>query len=126
MDDGYAICKNKSEANLVLKTLYHYSELLNFELNTKKCTVHKIHKGVNWLKSYYWLTNTGKVLRKPCRDSIRREHRKLKRFSRISRELTEISYNSWKSWLKNCNSYNIIYKMNTYKNKVLEVANGRR
>jgi len=119
MDDGYAICKNKEEALLVKDTIIKYSKLLNFTINEKKFTITKLYKGINWLKCFYWINNTGKVLRKPCRDCVKREHRKLKKFITISKELVEVSYNSWKSWLQNCNAWHIIYCMRKYKDKLI-------
>lgn len=62
----------------------------------------KLTRGFTWLKKRIFYTETGRIVVKPCRDSITRERRKLKKMARMvadgimTPEQVEQSYQSWR------------------------------
>lgn len=58
-----------------------YAEL-GIQLNEKKTKIVKLSRGFTFLKTRFILTDTGKVVKKLCRESITRERAKLKKFAK--------------------------------------------
>ena len=79
---------------------------LGIELNPRKTRVVKLTRGFTWLKKRIFYTETGRIVVKPCRDSITRERRKLKKMARMvadgvmTPEQVEQSYQSWRGGMK--------------------------
>lgn len=117
MDDSYFISHDKE--NLVkllgkLKDLYHeYGVILN---NKKTCIV-PLKQGFTFLKTRFFLTDTGKIIKKPCRESITRERRKLKKQALLmqkgvlTKEDIHKSFVSWVGSMKHRNSRKTVYRM---------------
>lgn len=120
MDDGYAICKTLDQAHGILNALRAYANDIGVEVNAKKCTITTLSKGILWLKSHYYVLPGGRILRNPCRDSIRRERQRLKVFVRwategkVDKSLLHTSYESWQSWSVHCNAYRTRLEMKKY------------
>ena len=85
--------------------------------NPKKTQIIKLSRGFTFLKTQFILTDTGRIVEKPCRASIVRERRKLKSFKRFSDgglmtvEQGNCSYMSWRGSVKGKNSYRSIHEM---------------
>ena len=128
MDDGYAVCRTKEEAHSIIDSLRLYAKKIGVEVNEKKCTITALSKGVLWLKSHYYVLPSGKILRKPCHDSIARERQRLKVFVRwvnegkIDKALLNSSYESWQSWCIRCNAYRTRIEMKKYLLNLCEKA----
>lgn len=101
MDDSYLIHKDKGYLKKCLEDLKNKFAEVGIVLNPKKTRIVKLSKGFTFLKTQYFLTDTGKVVRKACRESIVRQRRKLKKFKKFS-DAGEMSfghiYNSYMSW----------------------------
>jgi len=101
MDDSYLIHKDKGYLKKCLEDLKGKFAEVGIVLNPKKTRIVKLSKGFTFLKTQYFLTDTGKVIRKACRESIVRQRRKLKKFKKFS-DAGEMSfdhiYNSYMSW----------------------------
>ena len=101
MDDSYLIHKDKGYLKKCLEDLKGKFAEVGIALNPKKTRIVKLSKGFTFLKTQYFLTDTGKVVRKACRESIVRQRRKLKKFKKFS-DAGEMSfghiYNSYMSW----------------------------
>lgn len=82
-------------------------------------------KKFNFLKRYYIVTESGKVIELMNRDTITRERRKLKKFRSLLnngeityKEIEEL-YKSWKGNIRKCpNCYHIIKNMDEFYNKL--------
>lgn len=111
MDDSFIIMRDK-------KALMHYRDLLLQEFskigiipNPKKTQIVKLSRGFTFLKTQFFLTKTGRVIKKPCRGSVIRERRKIKAFRRfcddgiMTDEQSNYSYMSWRGSLKDRNSH---------------------
>lgn len=111
MDDGYLIHSDKSYLQRCLDDIRRICGELGITLNAKKTQIVKLSRGITFLKTRFFLTDTGKVVRKPCREGIARMRRKLKKFKRWLLEgrftMQEIrtSVCSWLGHVKRCNSY---------------------
>lgn len=117
MDDGYIISREKATLKKVLKTMKTVCEELKLTLNTKKTQIKKLEGGFTFLKVKYRVAKSGKIIKRPSRDSITRTRRKLKRFrkklneGKMSIEAIVRSYGSARSSLKHTRSYRTTKKL---------------
>lgn len=90
---------------------------LGSELNLRKTRVVKLTRGFTWLKKRIFYTDTGRIVVKPCRDSITRERRKLKKMARMvadgimTPEQVEQSYQSWRGGMKRLDAHRSVRAM---------------
>lgn len=101
MDDGYLIHHSKEYLHHCMKEIEEICAALEIKLNKKKTHIVKLSHGFTWLKARVYLTKTGKVIRKICKNSITRMRRKLKKLrKRLNEGLLEFSdiWNSMQSW----------------------------
>ena len=117
MDDSYIIVRTKAEAQTILKNLLIEYAKLGIIVSPKKTQIVKLEKGFKFLKTRYFLTSTGRVIRKPDRDGITRERRKLKKQYKLclSGEMTVQqvirSYMSWRGAILQRDSYRTVRSM---------------
>lgn len=117
MDDGYLISHSKSYLKRCLVEIERICDELGFKLNKKKTHIVKLSHGFTWLKIRFFITKTGKVIRKICKASITRQRRKLKKLRRKLDEgkLTfkdiQQSFQSWLAYANNFNAYYTIKNM---------------
>lgn len=83
MDDSYIFVKTKEEAHEIKRRLFAEYLKIGIIPNPKKTQIVKMSRGFTFLKTIYYLTDTGRVIRKPVHDSVVRERRKLKKFKRF-------------------------------------------
>ena len=77
MDDGYLIHEDIKYLEYCLKRIDEVCAELGITLNRKKTRIIPIQKGITFLKTKFILTDTGRVVRKMSRPSIRAMKRKL-------------------------------------------------
>lgn len=117
MDDSYIIVRTKAEAQTVLKNLLIEYAKLGIIVSPKKTQIVKLERGFKFLKTRYFLTPSGRVIRKPDRDGITRERRKLKKQYKLflSGEMTVQqviqSYMSWRGAILQRDSYRTVRSM---------------
>jgi hypothetical protein len=106
MDDFYLIHQSKDYLEHCLKDICKLCESLGIIVNLKKTRITKLSQGIVFLKGKYILTETGKVLRLPGKDILKRIHRKLKKLYKkvVSGEVTYravlCAYSSWRGGYK--------------------------
>ena len=101
MDDGYLIDYSKEYLQWCLEGIRRICKKLDITLNEKKTQIVKLSHGFTYLKTRFYLTDTGKVLRKIYKRSVTRERRKLKKFVPLLQSgimTYEDVYTSWQSW----------------------------
>ena len=101
MDDGYLIDYSKEYLQWCLEGIRRICKKLDITLNEKKTQIVKLSHGFTYLKTRFYLTDTGKVLRKIYKRSVTRERRKLKKFVPLLQAgimTYEDVYTSWQSW----------------------------
>lgn len=118
MDDAVVLGKTKEQLRRWLDKATEIYSKLGISLNKKKTQIVKISKGVKFLKTMHYLTDTGKIIRKPWKRSITKMRRKLKKMKsmlergEISFQEIRTSYNSWVGHIKQFNAYRTLRNMN--------------
>lgn len=109
MDDLYVIHNDIEFLKEVRDDVMALSKELGLTLNKNKTKIVKISKNFKFLKTRYFVTETGKIVRRVNKDNIVRERRKLKKLKNRMDEglitFKEIE-NDYKSWRKNLKKYN--------------------
>lgn len=119
MDDLYLIHPSKAYLQKCLNILRKAFAQIGIVVNEKKTHIIKLSHGFTFLKTQFILTATGKVIRKPCRASITRQRRKLKKFRKFldNGEMTfkQIynSYMSWRGFISHKDAYRTVKSMDT-------------
>ena len=117
MDDGYMLFKTKEEAKEALERVVEFCAKLGITVNQKKTKIVPIRQGIKFLKARHTLTDTGKVERRMCRESITRQRRRLKKFAakRAAGEMTtadvSTAYGSWKGYALHRGGGKVIRRM---------------
>lgn len=117
MDDSYIIVKDKETAQAILAALLVEYDRLGIIPNRKKTQIVKLSKGFSFLKTRYFLTTSGKVIRKADHKAIVRERRKLKKQHHLYMEgvmtLEQVvqSYMSWRGSMLQRDAYRSVLSM---------------
>lgn len=116
MDDSYYFHSDKKYLEYCLGKLKKKYEALGITINEKKTQIIPLRR-FTFLKVRYSLTETGRVVMKPCRDSIVRQRRKLKSFRKLVAEgkmtMDDVrnSYESWRGYQKHLDAHRTIRNM---------------
>ena len=104
MDDRYAIFPTKEQAHEYLKEFREQSKLIKLEINEKKTQIRPISKGFTFLKYQYFVTETGRIIETPGKETFYRERRRLKKYKlkKMPINIVQCAYKSWRGNLKNC------------------------
>jgi hypothetical protein len=110
---------------------------LGIIVNDKKTCIVKLGAGVTFLKGKYQLLASGRIVRRPAKDSTRRMRRKLKKFralidaGKMGYGDLRTAYQSWRGgYMKRFNAYYHIKNMDRLYNSLFikvhsqEVKNG--
>lgn len=117
MDDSYIICNDKNDLKEIYEKLKKKYEEYDIKINIKKTHITDLKHGFTFLKTRFYLTETGKIIKKPLRKYITYERRKLKRQQKLAKRnilKDEHIYNSYISWegsIKHKNANKTIYFM---------------
>ena len=127
MDDSYLICEDKKMLTEILEELKKLYSKFGIKINNNKTCIYKLKSGFTFLKTRFYLTDSGKLLKKACRDSITRERRRLKGQARLYKnkildlKTIEQSYYAWVGSMKSRNAHKSITNMEKlYKKLFLE------
>ena len=111
------IVHDKTTAQNLLDQLLILYKSVGIKINPKKTKISKLEKGFVFLKTHYYLTDTGKVVRKACHDSVVRERRKIKKLHRlyltgdVSYDRIEPHYMSWRGSIMKHDAYRSAHEM---------------
>lgn len=117
MDDSFIIHPDYEYLQNLLQRLEIMYSQYGVVINKKKSKIVDLKHGFTFLKTRFYLTETGKVIKKPCRESITRERRKLNKQAKLVREgiidnaAVLQSYNSWRGSMEHRNARKTIYSM---------------
>jgi len=107
MDDSYAIAPSKETLRSVLLEARRICAELNLDVNEKKTHIVKLSRGFVFLKKRFRYEKHGRVTVRPCRSSIARARRRLRKLGAmvkdgvIDRDSFEESYQSTRGqWKK--------------------------
>lgn len=109
MDDGHLIHISKAYLHKCLDGIRAICKELHITLNEKKTQIVKLSHGFTWLKVRFFLTKTGKVIKKICKRSVTRMRIKLKKLHKkwIEGKITFFdAYWPCFSWAKHGEKFN--------------------
>ena len=124
MDDTWLLFKTKGDAHRAIKALFEIYERMGITVNKKKTRIVALRRGFTFLKTKFTLSDTGKVIMRPCRKSITLERRKLKKLKKkldegtITFEEVRQQYQSWKGYMKHKQSWRTVQNMNQLFNEL--------
>lgn len=111
MDDGYLIHEDMAYLEHCLNRIDEVCTSLGITLNRKKTKLVPIQTGITFLKTKFILTDTGRVIRKMSRTSMRAMRRKLFIFKKwvdsgkFTLEDVRTAYDSWRGHMLRGDSY---------------------
>lgn len=114
MDDTYIIHESKEFLKDLLKEYRSIAEKLGIIINEKKTQIIQLDKGFSFLKMRYLVMESGKIIAIPCRKSIIRERRRLKKYyglvlkKRMKINQIKEQYKSWRGNVIRFNGYKSI------------------
>ncbi len=117
MDDSYFICESKEHAKAVLAAISGWYTNMGITANPRKTVIVKLSRGFTFLKTHFVLTDTGRIVARPCRECVTRQRRKLKKFRKFlnagDMTLDQIhnSYMSWRGFIAHKNARRTIHCM---------------
>lgn len=117
MDDSYLIHESKEYLEECLEKLRTVYDEYGIVINDKKTKICDLKHGFTYLKTRYFITDTGRIIRKPCREAVTRERRKLKKQAKLLDKGTltmqdiRCSYQSWRGSMSHRNAYNTVRSM---------------
>lgn len=79
MDDGYALFATKEEARRFSHAFEERCEMLGLRLNPKKFRMQKVSAPFTFLKTRFWLRDTGRVTVRMAPESLKREKRRIRK-----------------------------------------------
>ncbi len=109
MDDTYIIHQSKEFLRGILAEIERRCAKLGIVINRKKTQIIKLTQGFIFLKIRYIYGKRGRIIKIPCRKSITRERRKLRKFRNLvvaGRMKPEEVRDQYKSWRGNIIRYN--------------------
>lgn len=110
MDDTYAICRTKEEAQEIIEDMRRLCAELGINLNMKKTHIHKLDTTFSFLQTRFTLTENGYVIMRIGRKSMMRNNKRLNKLSNklAQEEISYVgciqSYESYRGRLKRYNS----------------------
>lgn len=124
MDDSFIIHNSKEYLQELQKVLIEKHEAYGVKVNTKKTYITDLNHGFTFLKTRFYLTDSGKVIKKPCREFITRERRKLKRQAkkvkqgRMDFDAVNTSFQSWRGSMACRNARRSVHNMDILFNEL--------
>ena len=116
MDDSYFIHSSREYLAKCIEDMRERFQTLGIIVNQKKTQIVPIAH-FSFLKVRFSLTETGKVVMKPCRNSVARMRKKLKAFARkvqageMSFRDVICGYESWRGYQQHLNSHKTMREM---------------
>lgn len=83
MDDGYIIHHDIQELKRIVRIFEQKCESIGIKMNRKKCQIVKLTKQFRFLKVRFFITETGKIVKRIGRHTLKRERNRLKAFRRF-------------------------------------------
>lgn len=119
MDDTYAIFETKEESERFLDDISLQYQKKGLQINRNKCKIVSLERKFKYCKATFFLTETGKVICRGNRDSMKRTRRKMHFFAKQIEvgKTTEEKVSEWykasvKGYYNNYNDHNRVLKLN--------------
>lgn len=124
MDDTAAIHHNIEYLEECLDRLRVIYSELGIVVNERKTKIVDLKHGFTFLKTHFYITETGRIIKKPCRESITRERRKLKKQAHLVEtgvltfDEVRHSYASWRGSMSHRDAYRTVQSMDRLFNRL--------
>ncbi len=124
MDDSYIIHRSKELLRELLGKIREICKDIGIFINEKKTHIVKLSRTFKFLKTRYFLSDTGKVVKRCNKDYATAERGRLKKFREKldngEMEYEEIAqqYSSWRGNLKHYASYHMLKNMDALYNRL--------
>lgn len=119
MDDSYFIHMDKEWLHVFQEALTVRCASIGLTVHPHKTRIVKLSRGFVFLKKHFSYGENGKVVVRPCRDSITRERRKLKKHKKLvdagvmTMEQVSQSYQSWRGSMKRLDAHKTVLNMDS-------------
>ena len=129
MDDGYLIHHSKEHLKECLKLIEKLCDSLGIKLNKDKTQITKLSRSFTFLKKRIRLTETGKIVMKISKKSIKAMRHKLHCFKsrlenhEMSIDRIEQSFTSWIGHARGFDTYKTVQSLTNYFNKLFGNSN---
>lgn len=117
MDDRIIIHRDKTFLHTLLVEIKAIARTIGVYVHDKKTQIVKISHGFTFLKTKYYLTPTGRIIRRIPRDVVVRQRRKLKKLvifmqeGSLTRQAFENQYKSWRGDKIRYNAHHTLINM---------------
>lgn len=117
MDDTYCIHESKEHLKCVLEAIEAKATEYGIVINRKKTHIVKLSHGFTWLKKKISYGNNGRIVMRPCRASVTRERRRLKKQrkmlddGRLNMDQIIRSYQSWRGSMLRLDAFKTVRSM---------------
>lgn len=124
MDDSHLLHHDIEYLKQCLEILRGIYAAHGIIINERKTHIADLKHGFTFLKTRFFITETGRIIKKPCRESITRERRKLKKQARLVEsgvltfEQVRCSYASWRGSMAHRDAYRTIQSMDRLFNRL--------
>lgn len=125
MDDRIIIHPSKEFLRKLLKEIKCIARSLGIFIHEKKTQIIKLSHGFTFLKTKYFLTGTGKIIRCIPRDVVTRQRRKMKHLAVLTAEKKLCQkefinqYQSWRGDKKRYNAYRTLMNMDRLQKELI-------
>lgn len=119
MDDFILLSPDRAYLEKCLEDIRSYLKTVGLTLN-EKTRIYPIKDGIPFLGFRFFLTDTGKVIRKIKHSNISRERRRLRKLVEksksgvLTRKEVDMCYQCWKAHAQRGNTYGLIRSMDQY------------
>lgn len=126
MDDFVLIHHDKEHLKYCRTQIEKELAKIHLKLNVKKTQLYPLKHGIKFLGFTFFLTDTGKAIKKILRENIADRRRKLRKLKGLvdkgvlSKEDVNKSYESWKSHAGKGNTYTLVRSMDQYYKQLWE------
>lgn len=114
MDDGCLLHRSKEYLLRCKQRIVQKCRELGIEMNGKKTIIVKLSRGFTWLKTKFYILDSGKVIRKITRESVVKMRHKLQAFRHMVDEFVletndvYMSFQSWRAYARQFNAHRTI------------------
>lgn len=126
MDDSYLIHEDIGYLRECLEKLREIYAGYGITINERKTKICDLRHGFTYLKTRFYITESGHIIKKPCREAITRERRKLKKQADLLAsgvlkiEDINTSYVSWRGSMSHRDAYRTVKNMDALYNRLLK------
>lgn len=130
MDDGYIIWPDTEELKQIAEKFEQKCEEKGIIMNRKKCRIIKLHKQFKFLKIRFFVTESGKVVKRISREAVTKERKMLRKFKgflaagKMDMKGIRQSFHAWMCSLTRGKSFWVCVNMIAYFNKIYREEGG--